>query len=446
MPPRLWLAALTLAVAAAVAACNPSGDPAPAPSATNTASGNDDGNTGQTTQDLAPTATPGDVLGTPSIDPARIHSHIQELSVAIGPRVAGSAGERAAIDYIAAHFTATGYSVELHDFAFDPSAYRYGTVEVGDAQQIEALALVGSPGGTASGRAVYVGTADSASVTGLDLAGAVAIADRDQRTFRDKLSTVRNAGAVALVIINREPGPFTGQLQLESPFPVVGVGSEHRDPLRAAGDGAQILTVSIPAAGMATSTNVVARADPDAPCDILVGGHHDSVPGAPGANDNASGTAHVLELARVFAADGLDPGLCFATFGAEEFGLFGSAALATDWSRSEQLPQFMVNLDVTGAGDTIELIGGDELVSRAATLARQLAIPAEPSSLPPNASSDHASFATFNVQVILVSSGMFPFIHTPADIIEAIDTDTLERIGLLAHAMVDQLLAEIAGD
>ena len=45
---------------------------------------------------------------------------------------------------------------------------------------------------------------------------------------------------------------------------------------------------------------------PDLPANlpiVVVGGHFDSVPAGPGANDNASGTAVVLEMAQVLAGD-----------------------------------------------------------------------------------------------------------------------------------------------
>ena len=54
---------------------------------------------------------------------------------------------------------------------------------------------------------------------------------------------------------------------------------------------------------------------------ITLTSHHDSVPGAPGANDNASGTAMVLELARVLKNLPTDTEVRFITFGAEELGL-----------------------------------------------------------------------------------------------------------------------------
>ena len=53
---------------------------------------------------------------------------------------------------------------------------------------------------------------------------------------------------------------------------------------------------------------------------VLVGAHHDSVDGAPGANDDASGTATVLELARVFANAQTDTDIRFVTFGLKKMG------------------------------------------------------------------------------------------------------------------------------
>lgn len=86
-------------------------------------------------------------------------------------------------------------------------------------------------------------------------------------------------------------------------------------------------------------TNVVALIDADAPGSVTVGAHYDSRPfsgPAPGANDNGSGTAAMLELARIFRKDlghaAPKKPLYFVAFAAEEHNLDGSkhftAALA----------------------------------------------------------------------------------------------------------------------
>ena len=189
---------------------------------------------------------------------------------------------------------------------------------------------------------------------------------------------------------------------------------------------------------------MIARPAEGARCELLAGGHHDSVPAAPGAIDNASGVAIVLELARLFAADGLDEGLCFATFGAEESGLWGSIALATKWREGGELPRVMVNFDVTARGDIVGLIGDKELVGRVEALLKEAGFPASPSALPPNAGSDHMSFAEAGVPVLFFSDAILGDIHTPADVFELVEPDALDRFGDAGALAIDALLAEIA--
>ena len=69
---------------------------------------------------------------------------------------------------------------------------------------------------------------------------------------------------------------------------------------------------------------------------VVVGGHYDSInhaggSRAPGADDNASGTSGVVEVARVLAGGGpYERTIRFIAFGAEELGLYGSAASAAN--------------------------------------------------------------------------------------------------------------------
>jgi len=59
---------------------------------------------------------------------------------------------------------------------------------------------------------------------------------------------------------------------------------------------------------------------------VLMGAHYDHIPGCPGADDNATGTAAVLELARVLSKASFDRTLVAACFDEEETGLLGSKA------------------------------------------------------------------------------------------------------------------------
>ncbi len=58
---------------------------------------------------------------------------------------------------------------------------------------------------------------------------------------------------------------------------------------------------------------------------ILIGAHYDSIPGTPGADDNASGVAALIATARVI---GPKEGVCYVAFDGEECGFVGRRALA----------------------------------------------------------------------------------------------------------------------
>jgi hypothetical protein len=105
--------------------------------------------------------------------------------------------------------------------------------------------------------------------------------------------------------------------------------------------------------------NVIARLDgsinPDSVC--VIGGHYDNIlrtgSGDPfslvyGANDNASGTAATLEIARVLKKENYDPGksILFIAFGAEELGLLGSYAYANTAFNNSAKIRMMLNNDM----------------------------------------------------------------------------------------------------
>jgi hypothetical protein len=63
---------------------------------------------------------------------------------------------------------------------------------------------------------------------------------------------------------------------------------------------------------------------------VLIGAHYDSIPGTPGADDNASGVAALLAAA---GAIGPREGVCFVAFDGEECGFIGSRALVAGLGR-----------------------------------------------------------------------------------------------------------------
>ncbi len=87
----------------------------------------------------------------------------------------------------------------------------------------------------------------------------------------------------------------------------------------------------------------------------IMGGHYDNILGTgdpfavvPGANDNASGTAAVMEVARVMKKYGFTPerSVMFIAFGSEELGLYGSTDFAGDPGEYANKISFMLNNDM----------------------------------------------------------------------------------------------------
>jgi Zn-dependent M28 family amino/carboxypeptidase len=79
---------------------------------------------------------------------------------------------------------------------------------------------------------------------------------------------------------------------------------------------------------------------------VLVGAHYDSVPDCSGADDNASGVAGVLELARVFADIETERTLIVACWDEEELGLVGSRNFAGRAVLADEAIQLVVNFDM----------------------------------------------------------------------------------------------------
>lgn len=433
------LLAPLLALVLAAAACS---DAAPAPAGPTPPPG-----TPASSPTVAPTPTlpavgapTGAAAGPASHEVDRALEHL--LALAVGPRVAGTPGELRAAEYAIAQFRAFGYETELMSFEFDGDRFRAGEVRLA-GRAIEALTMAGSPGGSVEAPSAYVGLADPAGIAGQDLSGRIAVAERGGLSFAAKYEHVRAAGAVGLVVVNNQPGPFSGNLTLAAAFPVVSVAREDGQSLLDAARAGQTLSITTPGTtALTTAYNVIARPPGESRCDIIVGGHYDSVPGTPGANDNASGAANVIELARALAVPAPRQGLCIALFGAEESGLYGSKALAERLAAASALPRYMINLDVTGIGSRVEVIGESPAATRALELARQAGIEAVPSSLPPNTGSDHMSFADLGVETVFFTSGDFSTIHSPLDTPDAIQPAILDAIGDAALLLILDLLPQ----
>ncbi|HFE46770.1 MAG TPA: M28 family peptidase, partial [Nannocystis exedens] len=153
-----------------------------------------------------------------------------------------------------------------------------------------------------------------------------------------------------------------------------------------------------------------------------------------GADDNASGTAMIMEIARAFVERGERPRrtLIFAHFAGEELGLLGSEGLAKDPPFDMTQVKAMINLDMVGRlGPRGLAIGG--IGSSDAWMPLLDAVGTKDMSVLYEASvatrSDHASFYRKSIPVLFFFTGTHSDYHRPGDHTEKINIDGMQSIG-----------------
>ncbi|HEY3116995.1 MAG TPA: M28 family peptidase [Chloroflexota bacterium] len=189
-----------------------------------------------------------------------------------------------------------------------------------------------------------------------------------------------------------------------------------------------------------TSRNVVAsdpNEDPDAPL-VIIGGHYDSVPQGPGANDNGSGTATVLEVARELSVHPVSGvAVRYVAFGAEEVGLFGSRVYATGLSDADRNRlQVAMSLDMLAVGDQPAFDGNEPWVTSALALAHSQGY--DPVRLPASYhhQSDHGPFMDAELPAIMFHWLDDPCWHEPCDVADRVQPEAMDLMGSIAIELV----------
>jgi Iap family predicted aminopeptidase len=375
------------------------------------------------------------------------YDHVQALSDQIGSRPGHTQAYFAAVAYAYERLTENGYRVTVEDFTYRHWEDRGSYLEV-DGGRVDGRALRWSGSGDVSAPLVEVGLARPSDLAGRRLDGQIALARRGEITFAAKAENVQAAGALGLVVFNHESGELNGSLSGPHPegarFPVLGVTAAEGERLRGvAGRGGAAQLVAAAGVQERLSSNVIAHGG-GGPGRVLVGAHLDSVPMGPGANDNASGSAAVLELARVFAGRPEQARLSLALFGAEEDGLIGSqrhvARIGAEGTRQYRA---MLNLDMVAVGDRFEVGTSGErsrdLAQRAVDAGRGLGL--RIGQFDAGGASDHAPFAQAGVPTLMFHWREDPNYHRPTDTAGRIDPEKLAATTRVVAQMVAELLA-----
>ncbi|MGH9629698.1 MAG: M28 family peptidase [Bryobacteraceae bacterium] len=163
----------------------------------------------------------------------------------------------------------------------------------------------------------------------------------------------------------------------------------------------------------------------------------------PGADDNASGTAGVIALARWFSAQPrMKRGIVFVAFAGEELGLLGSSFYANHSSLPIENAVAMINMDMIGRiRENKVLVGGLSTGSGFSELLERIKTK-YPFTIDTvghiYGSSDHTSFQTKLVPVLFFFSGLHEDYHKPSD--------TWDKINPAGASKLLEMIGEMAGE
>ncbi len=284
------------------------------------------------------------------------------------------------------------------------------------------------------------------------------------RPFQLMFQKLRNAeehGAAGVIFINTLEGKDDPPVELRFTrrvfdMPILFAGRDVAEQLLADDTGLINLQTDIYRTEN-TGINVAGYIDNDAEHTVVIGAHYDHVgyggrgsrsPGTEaihyGADDNASGTAGVIEAARYISATGsaTNYNYIFIAFSAEEKGLIGSRYFTDSEAYDIEKVNYMFNFDMIGRMEdqSLTLIGTgsspawDALIDEKAP--EHFNINKNPGG---RGGSDHTSFYVKDIPVIFFFTGIHEDYHTPGDTPDKINYEAAREIIAFGLDMVTTL-------
>ena len=221
--------------------------------------------------------------------------------------------------------------------------------------------------------------------------------------------------------------------------------------------------------------NIVAEKKGRATSDrvLILGAHYDTVPGSPGADDNASAVAVLLEVGRNIQPVPFGPTVKLIAFGLEEYGYIGSAHYAERARRGGEKIMGMISLEMVGftqtkqdyppyinpkyypnVGDFIAIVGNERskaLLERVYRSFRTsipqlssefLLVPGNGEGMEETRLSDHSSFWNLGFPALMITDTAFlrnPNYHLPSDRMETLDFEFMRKVGVGVYYSIVEL-------
>lgn len=380
------------------------------------------------------------------INGERAYALVKELAYV---REAGTEGERRAAEALKQKISALGITPEEETFSFQTTHAEASFCVVEPWEKTYTVTGAGNtaetPEGGLEAEFVYVGDADEISLS----FAKNKIVMGNGAVRKDLYEKLEAAGAVGMIGVTGTPIDV-GVDRVPSPSKLRGV---HEPKLAGANlhclDAAELVEQGARKVRLAvkqhreerTSANIVARVQgTEFPEEIItLTAHYDSVPQGPGAYDNMSGSAVILELLTYFAAHPAKRTLEFIWFGAEEAGLCGSRAYTKQHEQELGSHRFNMNIDLAGqtiGGNSIGVTGDAAIGAVIQYLAAQAGIGTRV--VQGICGSDSNSFAAKGIPAMTMNRDGFGM-HTHYDTIDFISSWSLRQSAVLYASIAEQI-------
>lgn len=318
-------------------------------------------------------------------DAASLKQHVTALSEDIGVRLMGTPNEYAAAEYIEGQLDSYGYDGQISEYTINASAV--AAIDIGEKQHYANYYYAGemnqiinpnisnctlseptqedldviSTWSISAGDLVVVNSSLFSNLEALSKVQAetdgTEAALKSSDFIDQAVDKAEEANASAIVIYN-DTGLRSQSVKVSgNTIPVIGANTVIGEELISNAGNISISKVERP---ISWNVEAVKEASTEEPESIIyVTSHLDSVMGAPGATDNASAVAAVLELAKQYKD--VDTGgveIHFVAFGGEEAGLLGSAAFVSQIPEEDKAIAINFNMDMLSSTGTFY---GEEL-------------------------------------------------------------------------------------
>lgn len=293
----------------------------------------------------------------------RLRDTVIALTQEIGPRAPGSFAERRAAEYLLGRFQELGIEAQIEPFeSASHKAERARLLLAKSKQEFECLPSQFSASGEVEGKIVFVGDCDLVLKEEDVFSGSIGLLLRsgDHAKRIRFLLELEKRGMAGVIVISPQLDTIETKLLRypEVKMPIVSVSFRTATELKRHEGDKVVLSVEGSTKERHESQNVVGTIRGDGDNWLVVSSHYDSAAFSPGASDDASGTAVVLELARRLKQGKRPATILLVLTGSEEYGENdGTArgALAFYRRRENDLSTCIGHVDTDDLGNTFSI-------------------------------------------------------------------------------------------